>query len=134
MFVCHVTKRTQIKIKTFTTFPSHSLYASLFTIIAYNIRMPNAYWCIIEYTQIIFILIANAIICTWARVPLDNDCFLGRSFTPEFSYFRYCSTVAFAIVLIPPLPIKWLKNLLLIHYNRFLYLCFLFTSQDLSQL
>lgn len=76
VLVGHVAVSAQVKVEAFRALPAHALYATLLAVVANHIRMTNADGCVVEYAQVEFALIANSIVGTRARVPLNNHRFL----------------------------------------------------------
>ena len=110
MLVCHVAKRAQVKIKAFTTLPAHALYAPLLAVVTNDVRMPNANGGVVEYAQIVLVLVAHTVVGTRARIPLHDHSLFGRRLAAQFAHFGDGATMAFAIVLVPPLPVGTTDN------------------------
>ena len=96
VFVDHVTRSAQIKVKTLGALPSNALYASFFAVIANYIGMANAYGRVIEDAQIVFALVADAVVGPRTRVPLYNHCLIGRGLAAWFTDLHYGTAVSYA--------------------------------------
>ena len=62
-------------------------------------------WCIVHHAEIIRALVPDTIVRLGARVPLDNDSLVGRRGASGFTYFDHGAYMAFARVLVLPLPV-----------------------------
>lgn len=106
VFVTHIAKSAQIHALTYETLPSHASDAVLFACVAYNIGMSDTDRCVVQKSQIICVLITNSVISSRTRIPLDDNSLVGRRVRARLSDLHNCPAMAFAVVLIIPLPLR----------------------------
>lgn len=78
MNIIAIAVRAQIKVLTLAAAEEYSCNARLLTAVADNVRMSHANLCVVDDNQIVLALIAHTVVCPMTRVPIYDNCFLGR--------------------------------------------------------
>lgn len=88
----------QVKVLTLSTAEKNASNARLLTTVADNVRMSYANLCVVNDNQIVLALIADTVICSMTRVPINDNRLLGRMSRAWSANFTQRANVTFTAV------------------------------------